>query len=148
MRNSPRPIRDRTQPRIRRGATVGALFLAGLGAAALLAPAKLAAQDASAALVGEWTGALSAGGQSLRLIVTVEASDAGALSGALTSVDQGNVVLDIDTITIEDGTVRFSISAVDGSYEGTMSAAGTTIDGTWTQLGQSIALALERTPDP
>lgn len=150
MRHSPKPpLHDRAS-RFLRMLALGTLLLACSGAATLLGPSALAAQDgpSRADLIGEWTGAISAGGQTLRLILNVDVGVNGSLRATLTSVDQANTVIPVDTIAIEEGTVTFSINAIDGSYEGTMNADGSAIDGTWSQLGQSFPLALERSGDP
>jgi hypothetical protein len=133
---------------LRRVLALGALVSALAGV--LGAPAPVAAQDGHTRgdLVGNWTGAISAGGQTLRLIVSVDVGVDGSLRATLTSVDQGNTVIPVDTIAIDEDTVSFAIASIDGSYEGTMNADGSAIDGTWSQLGQSLPLALERSADP
>lgn len=151
MRNpmKPRPGGP-TKPRFRRVLAVAACVAAGLGASAFLGPSRLAAQDGHTRgdLVGEWTGAISAGGQTLRLILNVDVGVDGSLRATLTSVDQGNTVIPVDAVAIDEDTVSFSISAIDGSYEGTMNEEGSAIDGTWSQIGQNFPLALERSTDP
>ena len=54
---------------------------------------------------GSWQGTLEAGGQKLRLAVTVTKSDAGVYAGKLDSLDQG-ATIPIDTITVNGDAVR------------------------------------------
>src|SRR5687768_776228 len=61
------------------------LFVLGLSCQAF---AQAPAKD----FAGTWQGTLEAGGQKLRLVVTVTKSEAGAYSGKLDSVDQGATV--------------------------------------------------------
>ena len=58
---------------------------------------------------GSWQGTLEAGGQKLRLVVTVTKSDAGSYAGKLDSLDQG-ATIPIDTITVNGDAVRWRSS--------------------------------------
>src|SRR5512132_553867 len=68
---------------------------------------------------GSWQGTLEAGGQKLRLVVTVTKSDAGAYAGKFDSLDQGANIA-IDTITVNGDAVRFEIKSAAIFYEGTL----------------------------
>jgi uncharacterized protein (TIGR03435 family) len=52
--------------------------------------------------------------------------------------------LKASSASFEDGVFKYSIQAIDGSYEGKMSADGKSIAGNWTQGPNSIALLMER----
>ena len=58
---------------------------------------------------GSWQGTLEAGGQKLRLVVTVTKSDAGVYAGKFDSLDQG-ATIPIDTITVNGDAVRWRSS--------------------------------------
>ena len=96
---------------------------------------------------GTWEGTLDAGGQKLRLVVTVTKSDAGAYSGKLDSVDQG-ATIPIDTITVKDDAVRLEIKSPAIVYEGTLNKERTESTGTFYQGDQKIPLTLKRSEQP
>jgi uncharacterized protein len=115
---------------------------------ALLLTASLAAQQGS--IVGKWMGTLDVGPQKLRLGLNVTETAPGALTATLDSIDQGATGLPVDSITVNGNKVQFSMSAIGGSYEGTIVKAGR-IEGTWSQGALSLPLVLEpasNTPTP
>jgi murein DD-endopeptidase len=93
---------------------------------------------------GYWEGALEAGGQKLRLTLTIKKSPESVYSGTLVSVDQGGTPIPVDAITVEGNHVKFEIRAVNGSYEGDFNADRTELTGTWTQSGPSLPLVFKR----
>src|SRR5687767_7997176 len=96
---------------------------------------------------GAWHGTLEAGGQKLRLVVTVTKSDAGAYAGKFESVDQG-ATIPIDTITVNVDAVRFEIKSASIVFEGTLNKERTELTGTFTQGGQPFPLSLKRGEQP
>ncbi|HWC96743.1 MAG TPA: M23 family metallopeptidase [Candidatus Sulfopaludibacter sp.] len=92
-------------------------------------------------LEGDWRGALSAGGNSLRLTLHIEKASDGLYSGRLNSLDQGSV-LPLDGIELKGDKVKLDVKAVSGKYEATLS--GDKMVGTWTQ---GMPLPLEFTRD-
>jgi dipeptidyl aminopeptidase/acylaminoacyl peptidase len=93
---------------------------------------------------GSWHGALEAGGQKLRLVVTVTKSDAGIYAGKLESVDQG-ATIPIDTITVNGDAVRLEIKSPAIVFEGTLNKERTELAGTFAQGGQQLPLTFTRT---
>lgn len=91
-----------------------------------------------------WQGALDVGGIKLRLVLKIFKNPDGTLKATLDSIDQGAMNLPIDSIVIENKTMRFTMKSIGGSYEGTLSEDGTEVIGTWTQSGQSLPLAFKR----
>ena len=90
---------------------------------------------------GEWQGAIAR----LRLIVKIDRGADGAFTGKLTSVDQGNVVIPIDTISFQpNGALRLELKSIGASYEGELNNGGAEIAGTWRQGGNSIPLVFHR----
>jgi murein DD-endopeptidase MepM/ murein hydrolase activator NlpD len=124
-----------------------------LQAAAKGAPNSSAArpqEDAQAAkgLEGFWEGALEAGGQKLRLTLTIKKSPEGTYSGTLVSVDQGGTPIPVSAITVEGDHVKFEIPAVNGAYEGDFNADRSQLTGSWTQSGPSLPLVFKRAEPP
>ena len=103
--------------------------------------------------VGSWQGTLEAGGQKLRLVVTVTKSDAGVYSGKFESLDQG-ATIPIDIITVNGDAVRVEIKTPAIVFEGTLNKERTELTGTFTQGDQKIPLTFKRseqaaaTPSP
>lgn len=106
-------------------------------------PPSGAAQPANAhSITGEWQGMVSR----LHLIVKIEQAADGTLTGKLTSVDQGNVTIPIDTVSYTPGgMLRLDLKSVaNAAYEAKLSDDGSELVGTWSQGGQSIPLSLHR----
>src|SRR5262249_12847105 len=93
---------------------------------------------------GEWHGVLSAGPISLRLIVKIKRNAEGKLVASMDSIDQGAKDLPIDSIDFDGKTLMYSMSAISGSYAGTLSEDGAKFTGTWSQGGGSAPLELLR----
>jgi dipeptidyl aminopeptidase/acylaminoacyl peptidase len=92
---------------------------------------------------GSWLGTLEAGGQKLRLVVTVTKSEAGAYAGKFDSVDQG-ATIPIDTITVNGDAVRLELKSASIVFEGTLNKDRTELTGTFNQSGQPFPLILKR----
>ena len=92
---------------------------------------------------GSWQGTLDAGGQKLRLALTITKSDAGVYAGKLDSLDQG-ANIPIDTITVNGDAVRWEIKSPAIVFEGTLNKERTELTGTFTQSGQQIPLIFKR----
>ena len=91
---------------------------------------------------GSWQGTLEAGGQKLRLVVTVTKSDAGAYAGKLDSLDQG-ATIPIDTITVNGDAVRWEIKSPAIVFEGALNKERTELTGTFTQGDQQYPAHLQ-----
>jgi hypothetical protein len=96
-------------------------------------------------LTGVWQGTLQAGSQPLRVIVKLKKGDDGAWSGAFSSVDQGDwgSRSDVSAVVLQGQSITFVVSAICGSYQGTLGTDGTSIEGTWKQR-QPLPLTLRR----
>jgi uncharacterized protein (TIGR03435 family) len=107
------------------------------------APAPNPAQDISAT----WQGTLHVG-QDLRIVVKISKADAGGYKAESYSIDQGGQPIPVDKITLDGGTVKMSLKAIGGAYEGKLSADGKTITGNWTQGPNPLPLIFARaTPE-
>jgi len=95
------------------------------------------------AIAGDWAGTLTAGPAELRLVLHITAAKDGSLSGTFDSVDQGAYGTPVNSITLKDSKLNFTIEAAHGTYEGTVNKDVSGIDGTWTQ-GQPLELNFKR----
>jgi len=92
---------------------------------------------------GAWQGTLEAGGQKLRLLLTVTKSEAGAYAGKFDSLDQG-ATIPIDAITVNGDAVRWEIKSAAIVYEGIVNKERTELTGTFTQADQKFPLTFKR----
>jgi pimeloyl-ACP methyl ester carboxylesterase len=99
------------------------------------------AQTPAGELAGRWEGRITAAGQSLRIVLNVD-----AVGGAtIDSPDQGVNGLPVTGLSVQGGVVRFSVPAAGGTFEGALTDAGRTVTGALTQGGASLPLVLSRT---
>jgi len=113
----------------------------------LVVSCQVFSQTPATDFVGSWQGTLEAGGQKLRLLVTVTKSDAGVYAGKLNSLDQG-ATLEIDTITVNGDAVHWEIKSHAIVYEGTLNKERTELTGTFTQADQKFPLTFKRGEQP
>ena len=114
--------------------------LAGLALAALLAASPALAAPPSD-FDGDWAGALSAGGQTLHLVLHVK-SDAQGSSAILDSVDQ-QTTSPATAVKIEDRKISVLFLSIGGELTGTLSPEKTDIVGNWNQ-GATLPLTLTK----
>jgi uncharacterized protein (TIGR03435 family) len=124
------------------------IALAGVvGMATPMAAWAQAAAPQKVSIEGTWQGTLHIPNHDLRIVLKVSKNPAGALTAINYSIDQGGTPIPVSKITFQDSELKFSVDALDGSYDGKMSSDSNSIAGQWTQ-GQSLALVFERaTPD-
>ena len=109
---------------------------------AFLSCASIYAQD----IAGDWQGTLKVGPQELRIIVKIDKSDSGGWNAAMFSIDQSpdrGAGIPVDSVTLQGSALKFTVSAVRGTYAGKVSADSTSVLGTWTQ-GVALPLELNR----
>ncbi len=92
---------------------------------------------------GSWNGTLEAGGQKLRILVTITKSDTGTYTGKFESLDQGATV-PFDTVTVNGDNVRLEVKASGIMYEGVLNKEGTELAGKFSQGGQEFPLSFKR----
>jgi pimeloyl-ACP methyl ester carboxylesterase len=115
------------------------LTVAAVGASHAASPAAQSSTGPSVA--GEWQGMVSR----LHLVVKIDQAADGTLSGKLTSVDQGNVTIPIDAVSLTpDGALTLELKRIGAAYEAKLSDDGKELIGTWKQGGNSVPLALHR----
>jgi uncharacterized protein (TIGR03435 family) len=95
---------------------------------AMLSAGALLAQD----ITGTWQGTLQAG-RDLRTVIKISKADGGGLKAVFYSIDQPGRGMAANAITLQGSTVKMSIVAIGGAYEGKLSADGNSIAGTWSQ---------------
>jgi uncharacterized protein (TIGR03435 family) len=117
-------------------------LMLGIVALVALPGSALHGQD----MTGTWQGTLQAG-KELRIVIRISQADGGGLRAVMYSLDQGGPGLASSAITLEGTTVRISIAAIGGTYEGKLDADATSIAGTWTQGAKPLTLNLKRATD-
>ena len=117
-------------------------FMLGIISFVLLSGGALLAQDIS----GSWQGTLHAQSD-LRVVVKIAKAEGGVQKATMFSIDQGASGI-AATVTLQGSTVKISVPAIGGSYEGKLDSDGATIVGTWTQGDKPLPLNLKRaTPE-
>jgi hypothetical protein len=110
-----------------------------LTAAMLIAGPAMA--QAPAAYDGVWAGALSAGGQTLHLELTLKTAG-GETTGELNSRDQ-DTVIPVTGVKTDGGELSVLFLAVGGELKAKLSPDGKTLSGTWNQ-GATFPLTLTK----
>jgi len=109
-----------------------------LTALATLLGGALCAQD----IAGDWQGTLKAG-KDLRVILQIAKGENGGWSATLYSIDQSPEGIRANSVTLQDSTLKVTVDAIRGTYEGKVAPDGASIKGTWTQ-GVPLPLDLQR----
>lgn len=110
----------------------------------IMAVSTALSPDATSHFAGQWEGVVSAGDQSVKIVVRVEKTDDG-LRAVMDSPEQGVRGLPITDLTQTGDAVRFSVPSIGGTFEGGLSADGATLTGIWRQGPMSVPLVLTRT---
>ena len=95
----------------------------------------VASSQTTPGVEGNWLGALDVGGFKLRLVLKISQSADGKLKATVDSLDQNAKDLAVDTITFQDGILKFEMKALSASYAGTLSKDGAQLTGQFTQNG-------------
>ena len=90
---------------------------------------------------GDWAGALSAGGQTLHLVLHIKTEN-GQASAIIDSIDQGSTI-PASAVKTEGGELSVLFLPISGEFTGKLSADGKTLTGTWSQ-GASLPLTLTK----
>jgi uncharacterized protein (TIGR03435 family) len=109
--------------------------------------AQTTAANLTQDIADTWQGTLHVG-KDLRLVTKVTKADGGGYKAAFYSIDQGGAPIPVAKITLEGATVKISVTAIGGSYEGKLSSDGKSIVGNWSQGPKPLPLTLMRaTPE-
>jgi uncharacterized protein len=95
---------------------------------------------------GAWLGTLDTGVAKLRVVFHIMNTEDGLL-GTLDSPDQGANGIPVTTVSREGASLKMQVKSVGGLFDGKISGDLSTIEGTWTQMGNSMPLALKRVKD-
>jgi len=98
----------------------------------------------SSDISGQWQGTLHGPGRDLRLILKISKAPDGKLAAVMYSIDQGGQPISASSVSLDGSTVKYAVTVINGSYEGTLSADGNTIEGKWTQGPGTSDLTLVR----
>lgn len=126
-----------------RSALLRATAALAVATAAILTAAPLGAQQPVAAdrFAGTWQGTLNTGVSTLRLGLAITRTPAGAVTGELTSIDQGNGKIPAVVSTSGD-TLVFDVAQLQVHYVGVL--AGDSLRGTFRQGPGTLPLAFGR----
>lgn len=92
-------------------------------------------------IAGEWDGTIN----KLRLVFIFEQTPEAGWKLKLTSPDQGNAVVPVDSVAFDaGGKLDVEMKAIGASYVATLSAAGDSFTGTWAQGPAHLPLTLHR----
>jgi hypothetical protein len=134
------------------GKTIAGEFAAGGGAFPFkltrTGDAKVEAAKPNArvgdAFVGSWDAALQLPGATLQLNLKLSNTAQGA-EALLTSVDQGNAPMPVNTVEQTDTKLVLKIKMIGGEFRGDIDKEGAEIRGTWSQMGNSLPLIFKKT---
>jgi len=113
-------------------------------ALALLSGASFS-QLSAQSITGTWQGTLAVGGTDLRTVFKISTGDDDKLKGLFYSIDQSPQGIPVNPVTVQGSTVRLTIPALGGAYEGKLTADASSMAGTWTQAGiPPIPMTLNR----
>jgi pimeloyl-ACP methyl ester carboxylesterase len=104
-----------------------------------LSSGRLQAQD----VVGDWQGTLEAG-KGYRIVIKIAKNDSGILKAELYSIDVAPDGWPVNFISVQDGILKFSFTALGATYEGHVSGDVSAITGLWSQGGTSNPLNFKR----
>jgi uncharacterized protein len=104
----------------------------------------VAARAQTTLIAGDWEGTLKTPARDLRFVLHVTPTDSGEPTATLDSIDQSALGIPVSSIAVTGTSVTFAVSAVRGTYRGTLSVDRATIDGSWLQ-GVEMPLRLKRT---
>jgi hypothetical protein len=92
-------------------------------------------------LEGSWEGSIDLKGTMLRLALKL-ANGANGATGAIISLDQGNVEIPISTVTQDGSRLKLLVTMISGTYDGELK--GGELAGTWNQGALSVPLVFKR----
>jgi uncharacterized protein (TIGR03435 family) len=109
---------------------------------AALAFAALSVAQISNDITGNWQGTLQVQGKDLRIVFKITKGDDGGFKAVMYSIDQTPQPI-ATTISLQGSTVKMTIPAAGGAYEGKLDTDGSVIAGTFAQGGHPFPLNLK-----
>jgi len=112
-------------------------------------PSAKTGSDSSAVteILGQWGGSVEIPGNPLSFILHIN-DEGGQVKATADSPDQGAKGLVVDQISLEEGTVRFTMLALGVEFTGQLSEDHNTIAGDFVQHGMQFKLTLTRGANP
>jgi fermentation-respiration switch protein FrsA (DUF1100 family) len=106
---------------------------------------KPAPFEVPAELVGLWSGPLALpGGLEIRVVLNVRENAHGKRKAVLDSPDQQVSDLPINSLSLQDGELKFEMKPLRASFVGKRTEDGSAFEGTFTQAGQKTPLTLKK----
>ena len=117
-------------------------FALGMIVATVMSAATVQAQE----VAGTWQGSLQPPNapNPLRIVLKIS-TEADQLKAVLYSIDQGAQPMNAGAVTFQSSTLKVTIPAISGSYEGKMSADGSSIVGTTVSADRAGVVASPNT---
>lgn len=97
-------------------------------------------------LDGSWLGSLDTGAIKLRIVFKI-ANTSDGLTAQMQSPDQSPAWMTATSVTRKDAALTINLKSLGIVYEGKLGADLASMDGTFTQMGNSLALNLKRIKD-
>ena len=94
---------------------------------------------------GVWEGSHEVGGKVRRIGLKLSAAADGTATATLIAVEQGNMEIPVNTVTIKDKELQLEARAVSGTYRGALGANGE-ISGEWVEGANRIPVTFKRKP--
>jgi uncharacterized protein (TIGR03435 family) len=107
---------------------------------AVLPASAILAQD----IEGTWQGKLQSGANELRMVYKITRSADGGFAAIFYNLDQSARPIGANSITVQGGSLKITVQAAGGEYQGKLAAGGNTMTGVWNSGGKSAPLALTR----
>ncbi len=111
------------------------------------AGAQSTTANPSQTIADTWQGTLHAG-KDLRTVVKITKAVDGGYKALFYSIDQGGDGIPVTKVTLDGTSVKLTLTAIGGTYDGKLSPDGKSIVGSWSQGGNPLPLTLARaTPE-
>jgi hypothetical protein len=93
---------------------------------------------------GAWQGTLQAGGMALRLNFKIGTNADGTYRAEMDSVDQGVTGMPASSVSFDAPAVKVEFKQIRGTFQADLSADNSQFKGTWTQMGKTFPLTVDR----
>src|SRR3954447_14705438 len=112
----------------------------------IMSLAALAGTVFGQGMAGTWQGTLpgNQGRAPLRIVIKISRAADEGLKAVLYSIDQNGQPITASSATEQGSTLKLTIAAIGGTYEGKMNPDGASISGNLTQGGAPVPLNLVR----
>ncbi len=101
------------------------------------------AKPVASDIAGTWMGTLDVGAIKLRVAFHIT-DTANGLTATMDSLDQGAKGLSVTSAMRQKSNLTLEMKQIGGAYNGEIAADGQSIKGTWTQMGNTMPLMLNR----